>query len=40
LIQTAKAINNGAITYIGDPTHQQHGIQAGVRGWGAIRGTL
>lgn len=29
LIQTAKAINNGAVTYIGDPTRQQHGIQAG-----------
>jgi hypothetical protein len=27
LIQTAKAINNGAVTYIGDPTRQQHGIQ-------------
>lgn len=28
LIQTAKAINNGSVTYIGDATRQQHGIQA------------
>lgn len=28
LVQTAKAINNNAITYIGDATRQSHGIKA------------
>jgi hypothetical protein len=27
LIQTAKAINNGKVTYIGDPTRETHGIK-------------
>jgi hypothetical protein len=29
LIQTAKAINNGKVTYIGDPTRETHGIKSG-----------
>lgn len=28
LIQTAKAINNSAVTYIGDPTREKHGIKS------------
>jgi hypothetical protein len=28
LIQTAKAINNSAVTYIGDPTRDKHGIKS------------